>query len=74
MGKKSSLSPFGIKVKKKLTELDMTQRELANKVGCDENYLTHIFRGRRTDKKYRAAIRSELGLDTQKHQPMKEVM
>ena len=38
---------FGKKVKKQLIELEMTQRDLAKKVGVHENYLTDILNGRR---------------------------
>lgn len=55
---------FGVEVKKRLIELDMTQRELAKKIGVNENYLTDILRGRRSGKKYQAAIRSVLGISS----------
>lgn len=56
-------SVFGMEVKKRLVELDMTQRELANAIGVNENYLTDILRGRRSGKKYRPAICRLLELD-----------
>lgn len=43
--------PFlGVQVKQRLIELNMTQRELAKKIGVNENYLSAILNGRRTGK------------------------
>lgn len=52
----NSKPKFGIEVKKKLIELDMTQRELAKKLEMNENYLTDILNGRRSGKKYKSKI------------------
>ena len=46
----------GKEIKKKLVELNMTQRKLAEKVNVSENYLTDILRGRRSGKKYMEKI------------------
>lgn len=54
---------FGREVKKRLVELNLTQRELAKLIGVNENYLTDILRGRRSGKKYREAISRVLDLD-----------
>ena len=54
--KNNSKPKFGVEVKKKLIELNMTQRELANLLGANENYLTDILNGRRSGKKYRSQI------------------
>lgn len=43
---------FGMEVRKKLIELDMTQRELAEAVGATEKYIWHITHGRRKGTKY----------------------
>lgn len=51
-----SKSKFGVEVKKKLIELNMTQRELAGLLGANENYLTDILKGRRSGKKYKSKI------------------
>lgn len=53
---KNEISTFGKEIKIRLIELNMTQRTLADKVGVNENYLTDIVNGRRSGKKYRAAI------------------
>lgn len=66
---------FGIKVKKRLVELNMTQRQLAKDIGMNENYLTDVLNGRRAGKKYRDAITQRLNLDGEKHSwEMREVM
>lgn len=63
---------FGIKVKKRLIELGMTQRELAKEVRVNENYLTDILNGRRSGKKYRSAIMKHLGIND--FEELKEVI
>lgn len=47
---------FALYVRKRLLELNMTQRQLARDIGMNENYLTDILNGRRSGKKYREAI------------------
>lgn len=46
------LTDFGKKVKKKLIEVDMTQVELAEKLGTSKVYLNLILYGERTGEKY----------------------
>lgn len=53
---KNDISEFGKQIKIRLIELNMTQRALAKKVGVNENYLTDIVNGRRSGRKYKAAI------------------
>lgn len=53
---------FGISVKKRLVEMNMTQRELAKEIGINENYLTDVLKGRRSGKKYREAIIKRLNI------------
>lgn len=72
--RKSSIPYFSIVVKKRLVELDMTQRELADEVGMDEKYLTEILRGRRSGAKYKQAITEILGLDRDKCGDRREVI
>lgn len=61
--KNNSKPKFGIKVKKKLVELNMTQRELAKRLQMNENYLTDILSGRRSGKKYKSKIIEILKID-----------
>lgn len=63
MTNKTDIPFFGIIVKKRLIELDMTQRELARSIGVNENYLTDILKGRRSGKKYKEAILKTLEID-----------
>lgn len=60
--KKRELTAFGIEVKKKLIELNMTQRQLAEAVGMGEVYLNVILHGERSGTKYREAITEYLNL------------
>ncbi|EQE55303.1 helix-turn-helix family protein [Clostridioides difficile F480] len=41
----------------------MTQRELAKKIGVNENYLSAILNGRRTGKKYKSSIYQLLNIE-----------
>ncbi len=43
---------FGIEVRKKLIEVGMTQKQLADEVGATEEYIWHITHGRRRGTKY----------------------
>jgi transcriptional regulator with XRE-family HTH domain len=55
---------FGLEIRKKLLELGMTQRELAELVGASEEYIWHITHGRRKGTKYVAKIKEVLDLET----------
>ena len=46
------LTPIGIAIKKALIDKEMTQVELANKLGVDPRYINHIIHGERSGKKY----------------------
>lgn len=61
--KKRSIPYFSVRVKKRLVELDMTQRQLAEEVGMSEKYLTEVLRGRRSGARYREAILETLGIE-----------
>ena len=63
--KNTPIPLFGIKVKKRLIELGMTQRQLANDIGANENYLTDILNGRRSGRKYKDAIIRKLNLEAE---------
>lgn len=53
---------LSIEVKKKLIEMGKYQYDLANAVGCSENYLTDILQGRRSGKAYREKILQYVGI------------
>lgn len=54
--KRRALSEFGKFVNEKLIELNMTQKDLAKKIGTSEVYLSCILRGERAGQKYRGEI------------------
>lgn len=62
---KRKLTKFGIEIKKKLIEKQMTQSELAKNVGTNKNYLTDIMYGKHPLFKSKVAIKisNELDLD-----------
>jgi transcriptional regulator with XRE-family HTH domain len=55
-GEKDPKVLFGIEIRKKLLEVGMSQKELANQIGASENYIWHITHGRRKGTKYMAKI------------------
>lgn len=60
---KRTLTLFGIQVKKRLIDLGMTQKQLADEIGLNTNYLTDILNGRRSGIKYRDRIIEKLNLE-----------
>lgn len=66
--RKGTIPIFGVRVKKRLIELNMTQRQLAGEIGVNENYLTDILQGRRFGTKYRDAINQRLNLQVENKQ------
>ncbi|MDK2799178.1 MAG: hypothetical protein PWQ70_797 [Clostridiales bacterium] len=61
--KKRKLTPFGLKVKNRLADLNMTQKELANKIGTSDVYLSMILYGERSGNMYIEDIKKILKLD-----------
>lgn len=59
---KRNLTKFGREVNKRLVELNMTQKALAQKIGVSEVYLSMVLRGHRSGKKYIDVIVKTLGL------------
>ncbi len=62
--KTRKLTPFGVEIKKNLVDRQMTQTELAKKIGVSPKYINLILYGERSGKKYIPAITSLLGLDS----------
>lgn len=56
------MTPLGRTVRARLAELNMTQAELCEKVGCHPNYLLMILSGTRSGDKHLEAIHRVLGL------------
>lgn len=50
------MTPMGKKISKRLIDLDMTQRELADRIGSTPQYLQKILHGERSGMKYLASI------------------
>lgn len=54
---------LGQEIRKRLIELGMTQKELAEAVGASERYMWHITHGRRKGTKYIPKIIEVLNLE-----------
>lgn len=50
--RQTRLTPFGLKVRKRLIDRNMTQVELAALLGCNKQYVHKILVGERSGKKY----------------------
>lgn len=61
--KRTGLTPFGKKVRKRLIDRGMTQVELAALLGCSKQYLHKILAGERSGRKYMEAIARILGIE-----------
>jgi len=57
------LTNFGMEVKKRLIEIDMTQVQLAEELGTSKVYLNLILYGERSGRKYVDNIINILGID-----------
>jgi hypothetical protein len=58
----------GLIIKNRLMELNMTQKDLADKLQMGNGYLTDILRGRRPGTKYMDRIFCELGIEDKSYQ------
>jgi len=56
------LTPFGLEVKKRLLELQMTQKEFCEKHNIPENRFSEIIRGTVPGKKHKDKIARALGI------------
>lgn len=66
-GQKNKLTPLGKDIKKKLVDIDMSQVELAERVGTTKSYLSQVMRGDRSGAKYLIAICDILDLDPERY-------
>lgn len=64
---KNKLTPLGKDIKKKLADKDMSQVELAERVGTSKSYLSRIMRGGKSGDKYLTAICIVLDLDPERY-------
>lgn len=60
---KNELTDYGKQIRKELVEKNMTQRELAGKVGCTSQYLHKILVGERSGEKYSEKIKQVLSME-----------
>ncbi|TCK90597.1 helix-turn-helix protein [Natranaerovirga hydrolytica] len=60
---KRKLTDFGSNVKARLVELNMTQKELAKRIGTSEVYLSLILYGERSGEKYIKHIKKILNME-----------
>ena len=65
MPKVKNITPIGQAIRLKLAERNMTQAELAARIGCNPKYLALIMMGARSGRKYLPALREELGIDVE---------
>lgn len=63
MKAKKDLTPFGKKVRKRLIDRNMTQKELADQIGCRKQYLWRILTGERSGRKYLEEIARILDIE-----------
>jgi transcriptional regulator with XRE-family HTH domain len=61
--KKRKLTPFGLKVKNKLADLNMSQKELAEKLSTSDVYLSMILYGERSGDMYIEDIKTILKIE-----------
>jgi len=61
--KKRKLTPFGLKVKNRLVDINMTQKELAKRLGTSDAYLSMILYGERAGTIYIESIKKILDLN-----------
>lgn len=66
MTKRREFNALGVICKKKMIELGMTQKELAQKIGTTDKYLDLIFHGERSGNKYIYKIAKVLHLNIEK--------
>ena len=66
-GQKNKLTPLGKDIKKKLADKDMSQMDLAERVGTSKSYLSRIMRGGKSEEKYLTAICAVLDLNPDRY-------
>ncbi|WP_371748115.1 helix-turn-helix domain-containing protein [Paenibacillus nuruki] len=57
------LTPFGLKVRKRLLDLGISQIQLAEQIGTSKSYLNHVLYGERSGKKYKCKIIDHLKME-----------
>ena len=59
-------TPFGMQVKIALIKNNMTNQELAQKLGCSNSAISDVIFGRNLNKKFKIKIAEELGIEIEK--------
>lgn len=62
-GQKNKLTPLGKEIRKKLTDREMSQVELARQIGTSKAYLSRIMHGDRSGNSYVGLICRILEID-----------
>lgn len=62
MRQKRKLSPYGLKIKHKLLELEITQKEFCQEHNIAESRLSEVIRGKKGLKLYKEKISRALGI------------
>jgi len=65
MREKWKLTPFGMQVKMRLLEKDMTVSELAERIGVKQSYLSQVLYGDKKGYKYMNEICMILEIETE---------
>lgn len=63
MANSKKYTPFGVKVKIALVKNNMTNQELAKKLGCTKSTISDVIFGRNLSSKTRKRIAKELGIE-----------
>lgn len=61
--KKNPPTPVGLAVKKRLLDLNLSQRDLAERLDVGESYVSMILSGERNSSDFMEKILNEIGLD-----------
>ena len=62
MAKRKHPTPFGRAIKVRLAQMDMQQKELAQRLGISNAYMTYLIYGERRDEAWAARICEALGM------------
>ena len=57
------ITPFGKEIKKRMIDLDMDQKDLAEAINVTPSYISDVFRGARSGVKIKRKICEAVGLE-----------
>ena len=58
-----TITPFGKEIKKRMIDLDMNQKDLAEAINVTPSYISDVFRGARSGVKIKRKICKTVGLE-----------